>query len=61
MRTLLKHAFIEVKRLQLTHDDSSKLRVSRIDQAVVLVRGENRRYEKQAALTGGHELIAKSS
>ena len=51
---------VVVQRLQIPNNDSTKLRVGRIDQAVILVWGENGRHEKHAALTGGYKLIAKS-
>jgi len=59
MRTLLKHALIVVERLQLTDGDSSKLPMSRIDQAIVLMWGENGRNEEDAARAGGDKFIAE--
>ena len=61
MSTFLEHALVVVQRLQLTNGDSTKLPMGRIDQAIVLVWGENGRHEKYTALAGRYELIAKSS
>jgi len=61
MCTFLKHALVVVQRLQISNDDSTEVRVGGIDQAVILVWGENGRHEKYTALAGGYELITKSS
>lgn len=56
---LLKHARIVGQRLQIPENDPTELRVGRVDQAVFLVWGENRRYEKYAALAARYKLIAE--
>ena len=47
------------QRLQILKNDPTELRLGRIDQAVILVWGENGRYEEHAALAGGYKLIAE--
>ena len=59
MSALLKHARIVGQRLQILNNDQTELCVGRIDQAVILVWGENGRYEEHAALAGGYKLIAE--
>jgi len=61
MCTFLKHALVVVQRFQISNDDSTEIRVCGIEEAVVLMRGENGRYEEHAALACRYKLIAKSS
>jgi hypothetical protein len=56
---LVKHARIVGQRLQIPNNDPTELCVGGIDQAVILVWGENRRYEEYAALAGRYKLIAE--
>lgn len=56
---LLEHTRIVGQRLQIPNNDSTELRVGRIEQAVILVWGEHRRYEEQTALTGRYEFITE--